>query len=132
MAYLCLYNLRFEAVHGVYEVEKKVPQPFRVDLRLRINPKEAILDDEIEKTVDYVHVYEIVERIIKDSSLNLLETLAYRIAHEVKELHPCIEAVTVEVHKLEARVKGDFIHSSVIYTTDEDLCASSSREERDS
>src|SRR4029079_2332258 len=34
---IMLQNLRFEAPHGYYDYEQRIPQPFEVDVELRLN-----------------------------------------------------------------------------------------------
>lgn len=88
--------------HGVYTSEKFSEQPFVVDL-------DCVLDrgttgDDLETTVDYGRLAEQVASIVEAESVDLIETLADRIAVECLEQHPLISRIKVTVHKPEAPI----------------------------
>ena len=73
-----LADLRFYARHGVMEQETKVGNEFIVEVKIRIPYREEILDDNIEATISYADLYEIVAEEM-NSPRKLLETVAARI-----------------------------------------------------
>lgn len=88
--------------HGVYTSEKFSDQPFVIDL-------ECVLDrgtraDDLETTVDYGQLAEQVAAIVEAESVDLIETLADRIAADCLARHPLIRRITVTVHKPEAPI----------------------------
>jgi dihydroneopterin aldolase len=75
--------MRFEGRHGYYDHELVNPQPFQVDVELRLNLQPAGVDDDLDKSVDYARVYAVVRQIVESTSFRLLEALAEAIGHEL-------------------------------------------------
>ena len=80
---IVLANMQFQGRHGYYDYEKLNPQPFEVDVELRLNLQPAGVDDDLEKSVDYGKVYAAVRQIVESTSYHLLEALAEAICHEL-------------------------------------------------
>jgi dihydroneopterin aldolase len=80
---IVLKNMRFEGRHGYYDHELVNPQPFQVDVELRLNLQPAGVDDDLDKSVDYARVYAVVRQIVESTSFRLLEALAEAISHEL-------------------------------------------------
>ena len=80
---IVLKNMRFEGRHGYYDHELVNPQPFQVDVELRLNLQPAGVDDDLDKSVDYARVYAAVRQIVESTSFRLLEALAEAISHEL-------------------------------------------------
>ena len=78
---ILLQNLRFEATHGYHDYEQRNPQPFEVDVELRLNLQPAGIDDDLTRTIDYGRVYAIVQRVMESTTFRLLEALAEAIIH---------------------------------------------------
>ena len=85
------------ARHGVTADERQHEQPFVFDLELEA-PEPRV--DQIEATVDYRAVRDIVRRVARDETYSLLETLAASVADAVLEALP-VEGVRVRVRKPE-------------------------------
>ncbi|MEA4944901.1 MAG: dihydroneopterin aldolase [Propionicimonas sp.] len=85
--------------HGVFTEEKFTDQPFVVDLDCVLE-RPAIADD-LDTTVDYGELAQRVADVIQERSVDLIETLAERIAAACLA-YPVITGVTVTVHKPEA------------------------------
>ncbi len=62
---IVLANMQFQGRHGYYDYEKLNPQPFEVDVELRLNLQPAGVDDDLEKSVDYGKVYAAVRQIVE-------------------------------------------------------------------
>ncbi|TML80969.1 MAG: dihydroneopterin aldolase [Actinobacteria bacterium] len=90
-----VHGLELFGRHGVGDDERRDGQTFLVDVTLDIaEPKE----DEIEATIDYRSVRDIVRRINDSESYQLLETFAAKIADALNtELR--VQRVRVSVHK---------------------------------
>jgi dihydroneopterin aldolase len=90
-----VHGLEVFGRHGVGEDERRDGQTFLVDVTLEIaEPKE----DEIEATIDYRSVRDIVRDINDSESYQLLETFAAQIADALNsELR--IKSVRVRVRK---------------------------------
>lgn len=93
--------------HGVLEHEKREGQTFVVDVALGVDTREAARSDDLARTVDYSAVAADVVAIVSDGSLDLIETLAQRIA-DACLARDLVEAVEVVVHKPDAPVGVPF------------------------
>ena len=83
---------------GVPEEERANPQKLTVSISLWPYQKASGLIDNIEQTVDYSAVAEETRNFLRDRSMNLIETLADRLAAHLLKSFP-IQKVTIEVRK---------------------------------
>ena len=79
---IALDRMEFRALHGCYELERKVGNRFTVDLELTALLGEAAAEDDVEKTVNYLTVYQIVrermgqtQRTIERVAMNIIEAI---------------------------------------------------------
>jgi len=98
-------KIQFYAYHGVYEEENKLGQKFEVDLELFLDLRSAGMNDNLEETINYALVYEVVKKIVTETNKKLLEAVAEGIASELLRLFP-IEEVIVRVRKLQPPIPG--------------------------
>ncbi len=105
-------GLRELGVHGVLPEEQVRPQPFEVDLELRVDLSAAGESDDLQDTVDYSAVCEAVSRVVSSEQYRLLERLAARIA-EVCCSDPRVQGVSVEVRKLRPPVRAQLDYVGV-------------------
>ena len=54
---LILRGLKFNAIHGVNDDEKKFPQPFLLDIDVWIDMRKASRTDDLDHTVSYTTLY---------------------------------------------------------------------------
>jgi dihydroneopterin aldolase len=109
---IVLHNIRLQGRHGYYEHELEAPQPFEVDVELQLNLQPAGVDDDLEKSVDYARVYEVVRQIVESTSYRLLEALAEAISHEILADFPVTE-VGVRVRKPAVQLGGPLDYAGV-------------------
>ncbi len=83
---------------GVPEQERTNPQRLTVSISFWPNEKMGDVADNIERTVNYSAVAEETKNFVRDQSLNLIETLADRLAMHLLKTFP-IRKVTIEVRK---------------------------------
>jgi dihydroneopterin aldolase len=95
---ILITGLRELGVHGVLPEEKLRPQPFEVDDELTVDLTAAGESDDLDDTVDYGAVCELVERVITTETFFLIERLAERIAELILS-DDRVLAVTVAVRK---------------------------------
>lgn len=112
MGRIVIVGLRELGVHGVLPEEQSRPQPFEVDVELRVDLEAAGESDDLGDTVDYAAVAEAVGRVVKSERYQLLERLATRIA-EVCRSDPRVTAVSVTVRKLQPPVRAMVDHVAV-------------------
>jgi len=90
--------MSFSGRHGVLPAERERAQRFKVDIEVDVDLSEAGRTDRLTDTIDYRQMRAIAKQTIEGESVNLIETMATRIAEGVLAL-PKIRAVTVRVAK---------------------------------
>jgi 7,8-dihydroneopterin aldolase/epimerase/oxygenase len=104
---IVLTGLRAFGRHGVYEYERAQGQNFTVDVSLELDLGPAARSDDVRDTVHYGELADRVVNIVAGEPVNLIETLAERIA--VAGLaDERVRAVTVTVHKPQAPIAHEF------------------------
>lgn len=73
-------GLSIQTTIGFYEWEKQIKQTLIIDLVLGWDISKAALNDELDKTLDYAKISEEVEVFANANPVDLIETLAERIA----------------------------------------------------
>src|SRR5712692_8028126 len=72
--------MSFSGRHGVGSAERERAQRFKVDIEADVDLSEAGRTDRLTDTIDYRQMRAIAKRTIEGESVNLIETLATRIA----------------------------------------------------
>ena len=96
---ITLDNLRFRARHGVMEQERAVGNTFVVAF------EEAMLTDNLEATLNYAEVYEVVKAEMGVPS-RLLEHVAGRIRSGLLKKFPEITGGYIRIEKTRAPIAG--------------------------
>lgn len=109
---IILSGIRAFGTHGVLPEEQARPQPFEVDLELRLDLAPAGCSDALSDTVDYDGLAARVVAIVEKGGCALLETLASRIA-EASRSDPRVLSVAVTVRKLRPPVPVAVDHVAV-------------------
>lgn len=100
-------GIRGTGFHGVYAHERRDGQEFVVDVALHLSTREAGTSDDLEATVNYGLVAEQVHAVLTGEPVDLVETLAERIAAACLR-HERVEVVDVAVHKPQAPIEVPF------------------------
>ncbi len=111
-----LVNAVFYAHHGITQEEHRIGGRYEVDVAMELNVEEAARTDALGKTVDYEGVYRLVREVVTGNKFYLIERLAYRIAHQILEAYPIVEAVAVTVRKPNPPVGGACDRAEVTYS----------------
>ena len=93
--------------HGVLEHERRDGQVFRVDLTLGVDTRPAASSDRLHDTVDYGTLGMRVREAIENDPVDLIETLAQRIADLCLE-DERVAWTNVTVHKPDAPIEATF------------------------
>ncbi|SIK26308.1 dihydroneopterin aldolase FolB [Mycobacteroides abscessus subsp. abscessus] len=109
---ITLTGVRVVGYHGVLDSEKQSGQPFFVDITMFTDFQRASESDDVENTVNYAEVAELIRDVITGDSLDLIETLAENIAQAVLARFP-LEALELTVHKPKAPIEVTFSDVSV-------------------
>lgn len=91
-------GIRGHGFHGVLEEERRTGQLFMVDVAIGVDTRSAAQTDDLAQTVDYSVVAQAVHGVIVGEPVDLIETLAQRIADLCLAL-PGVAVVEVVVHK---------------------------------
>lgn len=102
-----LRGLRIRGNHGVFEHERVDGQEFVIDVSLEVDTAAAAASDDLVDTVDYGALARAIADIVAGEPLNLIETLASRIAAACLE-DQRVQAVKVNVHKPAAPIPLTF------------------------
>jgi dihydroneopterin aldolase len=105
--HIALRGLVVRGYHGVFEHERSNGQDFVVDVDLEIDTTVAARSDELGDTVDYGAVAAAVAAVVSGEPVNLLETLAQRIASTCL-VDGRVISVEVSVHKPQAPIPLTF------------------------
>lgn len=73
-------GLTFQTTIGYYEWEKQIKQTLVIDLIMGWNTALAAENDELAKTLNYAEISEVIVKFANDNPVDLIETLAERIA----------------------------------------------------
>lgn len=104
---IALTGLRVRGYHGVFDFERRDGQDFVVDVALEVDTSVAAASDDIADTVHYGELAEALAKVVAGDPVNLLETLAARLA-DVCLADGRVAAATVTVHKPRAPIPLSF------------------------
>jgi len=114
---ITLTGLRASAFHGVFDHERRDGQVFVIDVTVWLDLAAAARGDELAKTIHYGELAEEVVGAVERDPVDLIETVAERIA-EVVLAHEATERVRVTVHKPSAPITVPFADVAVTIERD--------------
>jgi dihydroneopterin aldolase len=104
---ISLTGLQARGHHGVYDFEREHGQDFIVDVTLDLDLAPAAASDDVADTVHYGELADRLVAIITGEPVNLIETLADRLAAACLA-DPRVARATVTVHKPQAPIAHAF------------------------
>jgi dihydroneopterin aldolase len=93
-----LDELRIETIIGIWEWERKIRQTIIIDLEMSADIARAAATDDVADTLNYKSVAKRLQSFVGESSFQLVETLAERIAAIIRDEFD-VAWVKVTVHK---------------------------------
>jgi len=111
-----LEGMEFHAFHGCLEQERREGNTFLVDFYAETDLADAAESDDLNDTVDYGKVYDIVAEQMAIPS-NLLEHVAGRILNAIDEAFDEFTFIKVRVSKQNPPVNGKCAWSRVTVTS---------------
>ncbi|MFD0731073.1 dihydroneopterin aldolase [Planotetraspora mira] len=102
-----LAGLRARGRHGCLPAERALGQEFVVDVILFLDTAPAAASDDLTKTVDYGALALQLVRTVEGEPVNLIETLADRLASDCLA-YDLVDEVEVSVHKPAAPIPLPF------------------------
>lgn len=109
---IILTGMQFYGFHGVNPEERRLGQPFVVDLEAELDLSIAGSSDRLQDTVSYTDLYRVVKRVVEGEPRNLLEAAAAAIADDVLAQQSPVRAVRVRVQKPRPPIRGSVIESA--------------------
>jgi dihydroneopterin aldolase len=104
---IALTGLRVRGHHGVLPEERRDGQDFVVDAVLSLDTRDASASDDLAATVDYGVLAARLAAVVAGEPVNLIETLAARLA-DVCLADPRVISARVTVHKPSAPIPLTF------------------------
>jgi len=109
---ITLERMEFHALHGCYELERKVGNRFTVDLAITVGLGDVAAEDSVDKAVNYLTVYEIVRERMAVAQ-RTIERVAMNIIDALYAAFPQIRHVACTVSKLAPPLGGKIDRVSV-------------------
>lgn len=100
-----LEGMEFKAYHGCLEQEKVRGNYFTVDFRGELDLSAAAESDNLNDTLNYGEIYDLVAEEMSIPS-ELLENVAGRIVKEIEKRYPQLIAFSIRVSKKKPPVDG--------------------------
>lgn len=113
---IIMKGMRFYGHHGVLAQEKDLGQIFEVDMDLYLDLDPAGKSDDLNHTVSYAEVFQLVEEVVAGPPMNLIEAVAWKISSLVLERFKPVQEVKVTLKKPSAPVQGIFEYMAVDIT----------------
>lgn len=112
---LAILGVECFAHHGVFDFERREGQTFVIDLALGVDTSVAAASDDLRDTVDYGSLVGSVKSAVEKDPVDLIETLAQRIA-DVCLLDARVQWARVTVHKPDAPIDAAFTDVALTIT----------------
>lgn len=99
MDHIVITDLEVYANHGVLNEEQKLGQKFLVSVDMSLDFSSAAAGDDLNKTINYAAVAEVISAYMKENTFKLIETVADRLATKLMTMFTRIAKITVTVKK---------------------------------
>jgi len=100
-------GLLIQASIGVHQHEYEATQPIVIDVELDMADMKLPEEDRLHETLDYGLVADKCEELALEAHVQLVETLAARIADWALSADPRVKSVAVRIAKPQALLKAD-------------------------
>tara|TARA_S200000501_G_C20718446_1_gene697338 strand:+ start:439 stop:795 length:357 start_codon:yes stop_codon:yes gene_type:complete len=104
---ISIIDLKIPARHGVYQSEKKKDEIFEIDVELYLDLRQAGKSDQLNDTVDYADVINLINNIFTFKDCQLIEAVGESICMELLKKYP-IDKVLIRIRKPHAPIKAKF------------------------
>ena len=112
MGIIRVRDIKIHTNHGCLEEEGKIGGDYIVNVEVNTDLTLSAQTDELNDTVDYVAIYNIVYEHMK-RRVKLLETVVQRIIDDILKNHPTVKLAQVEVRKINPPIGGEVGYVSV-------------------
>lgn len=120
MEKITIKDIKLVGFHGLYDYEKRDGVNLGFDVELFFENQINNSDDNINETINYVEVIDIIKRVNSSGSFDLLETLCNKILNEIMKLFSPLKLV-VRVRKFELPVDAELSFVEIEMTKESDV-----------
>ena len=106
MGIIKLTNIRTYSYHGCLAEEATIGSDYRVDLEIKTDLRKSAISDQLEDTVDYVFLNQVVKEEMAIRA-QLLEQVAHRIILRIFKESPAVARILIRVSKINPPIGGD-------------------------
>lgn len=106
MGKIILKDIKVYGYHGCLIEEGQIGSDYHVNLTIKADLKKSAISDNLNDTVDYVHLNRIVKQEMAIRA-KLLESVANRILDRIYNEIPLVNKATVRVSKINPPIEGD-------------------------
>ncbi len=99
-----LYNLRFDAFHGIHEEEKILGNEYILDASVEFHEETEVISH-IYETINYAEIYKII-KLRMDISTPLLETVIMEIGNGIHERFTGLRSINISIKKMHPPIEG--------------------------
>ena len=107
-----LQDIHLYAHHGVMPQEREIGAWFTINIKMDITDNSSVASDEIDGTVSYADVYDIIRKEMETAS-KLLENVCGRISERLYSTFGQIRAIEITLFKDTPPMGGDRLKSAV-------------------
>lgn len=105
---LILTGMRFSGHHGCSAEERAVGQTIVVDVELELDLSKSGRSDNLDDTINYVAVFDVIKNVVEGEPRKLIEAVAEGIAAKLLAGFSTIETVKTTVRKAAPADVGGF------------------------
>jgi len=100
--------MKFYAYHGVFPEENRLGQQYKVDVEVLVDLQKAGQTDDLQYTVNYAEIYEIVKEKVEKERYQLIEALAENIATKILHHFPQVQETIIRLTKPNPPIPGQY------------------------
>lgn len=115
---IIIKNLNLFGYHGVRESEKKNGQNFCFNIEILLNSSDIPDNDDLDNTLNYSRVIELIKDINSSQRCDLLETLSRIMAGRIMGMSFLIERVNIRIEKTSPPTKENLDSLGIEYVLD--------------
>ncbi|MBO8441648.1 MAG: dihydroneopterin aldolase [Firmicutes bacterium] len=108
MGKININNMTFYTYNGVFDEEKKLGQKIEVDVSIDFPIEDVVKNDDLNTTISYVNVFNVVKEFVKNNSFNLIESLANNLLSNLLNEFKKARLITLKVRKYSVPINGIF------------------------
>jgi 7,8-dihydroneopterin aldolase/epimerase/oxygenase len=104
MEKITIKDIKLIGFHGLYDYEKENGVNLSIDVQLFFKNKINNNNDDINSTVNYVDIIDLVSKVNSSENFNLLETLCNKILKEIMHIYSPLKAI-IKIKKFDLPIE---------------------------